>query len=74
MTTIRSTLTPIAESYVKGLSNALRMWKTLRERHSPLDNVGCQQALHTEFDLLTFVDKEAINVYLEKLRDYQYYL
>ena len=27
--TIRSTLTPIAESYVKGLTNPLTMWNTL---------------------------------------------
>ena len=66
---IRSTLTPIAESYVKGLTNPLRMWNTLRERLSPRDNVGRQQALLTEFDLLTFVNKEDINVYFEKLRD-----
>ena len=50
------------------------MWNTLRERLSPRDNVGRQQALGTEFDLLTFVDKEDINVYFEKLRDYQYNL
>ena len=50
------------------------MWNTLRERLSPRDNVGCQQALSTEFDLLTFLEKEDINVYFEKLRDYQYNL
>ena len=72
--TIRSTLTPIAESYVKGLTNPLTMWNTLRERLSPRDNVGGQQDLHTEFDLLTFVDKKDINVYFEKLRDCQYNL
>ena len=71
---IRSTLTLMAESYVKGLTNPLTIWNTLRERLSPLDNVGRQQALRTEFDLLTFIDKEDINVYFEKLRDYQYNL
>ena len=72
--TIRSTLTPIAESNVKGLSNPLTMWNTLRERLATRDNVGRQQALRTEFDLLTFVDKEDINGYFEKLRHYQYNL
>ena len=72
--TIRSTLTPIAESCVKGLTDPLTMWNTLRERLSPHHNVGCQQALHTKFDLLTFVDKEDINIYFKKLRDYQYNL
>jgi hypothetical protein len=71
---IRSTLTPIAESYVKGMTDPLTMWTTLRERLSPRDNVGRQQALRTEFDLLTFVDKEDINIYFDKLRDYQYNL
>ena len=72
--TIRSTLTPIEESYVKGSTNPLTMWNTLRERLSPRDNVGRQQALRTEVDLLTFLDKEDINVYSEKLCDYQYNL
>ena len=67
--TIRSTLTLIAESYVEGLTNPLTKWNTLRERLSPRDNVGRQQALRTDFDLLTFVDKEDINVYFEKLHD-----
>ena len=71
---IRSTLTPIAESYVKGVTDPLTMWTTLRDRLSPQDNVGCQQGLRTAFDLLTFNDKEDINIYLEKLRDYQYNL
>ena len=69
---IRATLTPIAESYVKGMTKPLTMWNTLRERLSPRDNVGRQQSLRTVFDLLTFNDKEDINIYFEKLRDYQY--
>ena len=43
-------------------------------RPIPCDNVGHKQALRTEFDLLTFVDIDDINVYFEKLRDYQYNL
>ena len=50
------------------------MWNTLRERLSPRDNVGRQKALRTEFDLLTFIDKEDINDYFKKLRDHQYNL
>ena len=72
MARIRSTPVPIAESYIKCLTNPLMMWNTLGERLSPRDNVSRQQVLHTEFDLLTFIDKEDINVYFEKLRDYQY--
>ena len=68
---IRATLTPIAESYVKEMTEPLMMWNTLRERLSPCDNVGREQSLRTEFDLLTFNDKEDINIYFEKLRDYQ---
>ena len=71
---IRATLTPIAENYVKGMTEPLTMWNTLRERLSPRNNVGRQQSLQTEFDLLTFNDKEDINIYFEKLRDYQYNL
>ena len=71
---IRSTLTPIAESYVKGMTKPLMMWNTRRERLSPRDNVGRQQSLRTEFNLLTFNDNEYINIYFEKLRDYQYNL
>ena len=49
------------------------MWNTLRERLSLRDNVGrhWQQFLPREFDLLTFNDKEDINIYFEKLHDYQ---
>ena len=68
---IHATLTPIAKSYVKGLTEPLTMWNPLRERLSPRNNVGCQQSLRTEFDLLMFNDKEDINIYFEKLRDYQ---
>ena len=50
------------------------MWNSLRERLSPRDNVGRQQALHNKFDHLTFIDKEDIKGYCEKLRDYQYNL
>ena len=71
---VRATLTPIAESYVKGMTEPLTMWNTLRERLSPRDNVVLQQSLRTEFDLLTFNDKEDINIYFEKFRDYQYNL
>src|SRR5437588_676940 len=46
----------------------------LRERLSPHRNTGLQQTLQTEFDLLTFDEKEDINAYLEKLRDYQFNL
>ena len=68
---ICATLMPIAESYIKGMTEPLTMWNTLRERLSPSDNIGCQQSLRTEFDLLTFNDKEDINIHLGKLRDYQ---
>ena len=71
---ICATLTLIAESYVKGMTEPLTMCNTLRERQSPLDNVGRQQSLRTEFNLLLFNDKEDINIYFEKLRDYQYNL
>ena len=56
------------------LTDPFTRWNTLRERLSPRNNVGSEQALRTEFDLLTFVDMVEINVYLEKLRDYQYNL
>ena len=71
---ICTTLPPIAESYVKGMTEPLTMWNTLRERLSPHDNVGRQQSLRTKFDLLTFNDKADINIYFKKLRDYQYNL
>ena len=71
---IRATLTPIAESYVKGMTEPLTMWNTLREMLSPRDNVGRQQSLRTEIDLLPCNDKEDMNIYFEKLRDYQYNL
>ena len=71
---IHATLTPIAESYVKGMTEPLTMWNTLRERLSPRDNDGRQQSLRTEFDLLTFNDNEDININFEKLQDYQYNL
>ena len=64
---ICATLTPITESYVKGMTKPLIMWNTLGERLSPCDNVGRQKSLHTEFDLLTFNNKEDINIYFEKL-------
>ena len=59
---IHATLTPIAESYVNGMTEPLTMWNTLEERLFPRDNVGRQQSLRTEFDLLTFNDKEDINI------------
>ena len=71
---ICATLTPIAESYVKGMTEPLTMWNTLREKLSPRDNVSWKQSLCTEFDLLKFNDKQNINIYYEKLRDYQYNL
>ena len=49
------------------MTEPLTMWNTLRERLSPRDNVGRQQSLRTEFALLTFNDKEDINIYFEKL-------
>ena len=58
---IHATLTPITESYIKGMTEALTMWNTLRERLSPHDNVGHRQSLRTEFDLLPLTDKEHIN-------------
>ena len=73
-TIIRAALTPIAESDVKGMTKPLTMWNTLRERLSPRNNVGRQQSLRTEFNLLTFNDKEDINIYFVKLPDYQYNL
>ena len=71
---IRATLMPIAESYVTGMTEPIMMWNTLRERLSPRNNAGLQKSLLTEFDLLTFNDKEDINIYFERLRDYQYNL
>ena len=71
---IRATLMPIAKSYVKEMTELLKMGNTLRERLSSCLNVGRQQSLRTEFDLLTFNTKEDINIYFEKLRDYQYNL
>src|SRR5437660_2435115 len=71
---IRATLSPVAKSYVKGVTDPLTMWNNLRERLSPRDNAARQQYLRTEFDLLTFNDREDINIYFEKLRDYQYNL
>ena len=56
------------------MTDPLTMWNTLREMLSPRDNVGRLQSLRTEFNLLTFNDKEDINIYFEKLRDYQYNL
>ena len=50
------------------------MWMILQERLSPCENTGLQQTFRTEFDLLTFDEKEDINTYLEKLRDYQFNL
>ena len=67
---IHATLTLIAESYIKARTEPLTMWKTLRERLSPHDNVSHQQSLRTKFDLLKFNNKEDINIYFEKLRDY----
>ena len=58
---IHPTLTPITECYIKGMTEALTMWNTLRERLSPNNNVGHRQSLHTEFDLLPLTDKEHIN-------------
>ena len=72
--TIRSTLTPIAESYVEGLIHPLTMWNTPREWLSRRNNDGRQQALPNEFDLLTFLNKLDINVCFEKLRDHYYHL
>ena len=71
---ICATLTPIAETYLIGMTELLTMWNTLRERVSSCDNVSCPQLLCTEFDLLTFNDKEVINFYFAKRRDYQYNL
>src|SRR5437588_3790001 len=50
------------------------MWTILREILSLHENTGPQQTLCTEFNLLTFDEKEDINTYLEKLRDYQFNL
>ena len=51
---ICATLTPIAETYVKGMAEPLIMWNALRERLSSHDNISRQQSLHIEFDLLMF--------------------
>ena len=69
-----TTLTPIAETYLNGMTELFTMWNTLREHVSSCDNISCQQFLHTEFNLLTFNDKVDINFYFAKLRDYQYNL
>ena len=66
---IYTTLMPIAQSYVKGMTEPLTMWNTFRERLSPCDNVGCQQSLRTEFNLLTFNNKEDIIIHLKTLLD-----
>ena len=56
------------------MTEPLMMWNTLRERLCPCDNVGRQQSLRREFDLLTFNDTEDINIYFQNLQDYQYNL
>ena len=71
---IRATLTPIAESYVKGMTEPITMWNTLGEWLSPRDNVGRQQSLCMELELLTFNDNEDIDIYFEMPLDYQYNL
>ena len=71
---IRATISPAAKSFVKGVQDPAQMWTILWERLSPRENTGLQQTLRTEFDLLTFNEKEDINAYLEKLRHYQFNL
>ena len=56
------------------MTEPLTMWNTLRERLSLRDNVGLQQSVHMEFDLLTFNDKEDIYNYFEKIWNYRYNL
>ena len=71
---IRSSLTPAAESFVKGTLDPIEMWATLKEKLAPQGNPALQQTIRSEFDALTFDGKEDITVFLEHLRDYQYYL
>ena len=71
---IRSSLTPAAESLVKGMLDPATMWATLKEKLAPLGNPALQQTIWSEFDALTIDGKEEITVYLERLRDYQYNL
>ena len=68
---ISSTLTPAAKSYVKGMSDFGLLWMTLQDRLSPRQKPAHQQTLHAKFDLLAYNEKEDINFYFEKLRDYQ---
>ena len=68
---IRSSLTPAAESFVKGMLDPTTMWATLKEKLAPLGNPAIQQTIRSEFDALTFDGKEEITVYLERLPDYQ---
>ena len=56
------------------MTEPLTMWNTLRERLSLRNNVGRQQSLRTEFDLLMFHDTEDSNIDFKKLCDYQYNL
>ena len=71
---IRSSLTPAAESYVKGMQDPIQMWETLKEKLAPQGNPALQQTISSEFDALTFDGKEDITIFIERLRDYQYNL
>ena len=71
---IRATISPADESFVKGVQDPAQICVILWERLSPRENTSLQQTLCTEFDLLTFDEKENINAYLKKLRDYQFNL
>ena len=71
---IRSSLSPAAESFVKGMLELIAMWTTLKEKLAPAGNPALQQTIRSEYDALTFDGKEDITVFFERLRDYQYNL
>ena len=69
---IRSSLTPAAETFVKGMDDPIEMWDMLKAKLAPQGNPALQHTIRTEFDTLSFDGKEDITTYLERLRDYQY--
>ena len=71
---IHSSLSPAAESFVKGMLKPIVIWTTLKEQLAPAENQAQQQIIRSEYDTLTFDGKEDITVFFERLRDYQYNL
>ena len=56
---IRSTLTPAAETYVKGMSDSVLMWTTLRDRLSPRQKPAHQHTLRTEMGSIPGMQRKA---------------